>query len=158
MNANRLNKMLGVFFAALILSLVAGKVAYTEDHESNHSVTYTLRTLLLTNVDDAAGRWQFEGGEVFDKDAMQIGNYATYRRVTFNGTTAQNTAQVTSTIFYLGQNPPQNITLQGSHDFGSGKWIGSVSAASHEKRHFLGDSFEGDTATSQLTLSRADRD
>ena len=104
-------------------------------------------------MDDMAGLWQHEGGQVW-LDGVQIGNYLIYRRVTIGGTGAQNTASVSMTIFYLGQAPPENITLQGSHDFGSGKYIGSVSAASREKRHFLGDSFEGDTSTHQLTLRR----
>ncbi|TMQ19102.1 MAG: hypothetical protein E6J90_18680, partial [Deltaproteobacteria bacterium] len=94
----------------------------------------------LTNDDDAAGRWQYEGGKVTEKD-KQVGYYAVTRRVTFHATDAQNTAQVTMTIFFLPHKPPENITVQGSHDFNSGKEIGSVSAASAAHTAHIGKSF-----------------
>jgi hypothetical protein len=76
------------------------------------------------------GAWQHEGGKVLCSDGTQIANYIAYRRMTFSGTGPQNTAAVTLTIFFIGGTPPQNITLQGSHDFNSGGQTGSVSAAS----------------------------
>ena len=39
----------------------------------------------LHNVDDIAGRWQHDGGEVFKKNS-KVGHYASYKRVTFGGT------------------------------------------------------------------------
>lgn len=102
----------------------------------------------LTNVDDSAGRWQYEGGKVSERN-QQVGYYAVTRRVTFHATDAQNTAQVTMTIFFLPNKPPENITVQGSHDFNSGKEIGSVSAASGAQVAHIGKSFTrvGDTVT-----------
>jgi hypothetical protein len=87
--------------------------------------------LSLTNVDDAAGRRQFEGGEVFQEN-RHIANYASTMRGVIQGTEAQNTAMLTMTLFFIGQpqQPTENLTLQGSHNVGSGEEIGSVSAAS----------------------------
>lgn len=93
------------------------------------SVSLTLNRVTLINVPDAAGLYQQEGGTVF-KGAVQVGNYVVTRRVTNGGTTAQNTAAVTITIFFLGVSPPENITFQGSHSFSTGRSIGSISAAS----------------------------
>jgi hypothetical protein len=119
------------------------------------SLTMTLTRASLTNVDDAAGRWQHEGGGVFcASDNSQIANYALYRRVTTGGTDNQNTAMLTLTIFFLGRPPPQNLTLQGSHDFSSGRYIGSVSAASSPYTPVIGAAFVGNTATDQLTIRR----
>jgi hypothetical protein len=95
----------------------------------------------LTNVDDAAGRWQFEGGEVFQEDE-HVANYATTRRVVILGTEAQNTAMTTLNLFFLKpEQSTENITLQGSHDFGSGNEIGSVSAASSTFADYIGKQF-----------------
>src|SRR5260370_42472476 len=92
----------------------------------------TLKQLALTNVNDPAGRWQFEGGQVFQKEG-HVANYASVKRVTFHGTAqnGQNTALVTTTLFFLGEtNPPHNITLECAHDFSAGNETGSASAAS----------------------------
>jgi|SRR5215469_4951984 len=88
-----------------------------------------LERTTLQNVDDAAGRWQFEGGSVVERD-RQVGHYASTKRVIFGATDAQNTAMLTLEVFFTPQLPPENIVLQGSHDFNSGKEVGSVSAVS----------------------------
>ncbi len=75
-----------------------------------------LKRLSLENVDDKAGGWQFEGGQVFQK-GQHIANYATVRRVVNKGTDEQNTAILTTTILFLGKMPPENMTLQGTHDY-----------------------------------------
>ena len=114
----------------------------------------------LTNVDDAAGRWQHEGGRVYMCRQL-IGYYSIHRRVTLMGTTPQNTAMLTMTIFLLDEDnpqnqepkPPQNVTIQGAHDFTSGGFIGSVSAASGIYNWLLGADVKGSTATGTLTLS-----
>lgn len=56
---------------------------------------------------------------------------------------------LTMTIFFLPDKPPQNITVQGSHDFDSGSEIGSVSAASSGNAAHIGKNFTrvGDTIT-----------
>jgi hypothetical protein len=96
----------------------------------------------LNNVDDVAGRWQFEGGTA-SENGRHVANYASVKRVTFHGTDQdkQNTAAVTTTIFFLGKNPPENITLEGSHDFGSSNEIGSVSAASNAQAAHIGKQY-----------------
>ena len=106
----------------------------------------------LTNVPDAAGLWQHEGGTVATVSGADWGHYAITRRVTTGGTAAQNTAMVTVTLFRNGANPPENITLQGSHDYSSGRYIGSVSAASRlfaSRRLHL---FAGNSATDTLII------
>jgi hypothetical protein len=65
------------------------------------------------------------------------------------GTTEQNTAQLWLTLFFLGQKPPENMTIHGAHDFNSGDEIGSVSAASSAYSAEIGKQFKrvGDTLT-----------
>jgi hypothetical protein len=106
------------------------------------TMSLTINRLSLTNVDDTAGRWQFEGGEVF-RNNEHIANYASAKRLVIEGTEAQNTAMLTLTLFFIGQSqqPPENMTLQGSHDFGSGAEIGSVSAASATLISYIGKQF-----------------
>ncbi len=114
------------------------------------STTYQLKRKSLNNVDDVAGRWQHEGGDVFFKE-KPVGHYASYKRVTFGGTDAQNTAMLTLTIFLAASKTgaPENITAQGSHDFNSGNEVGSVSAASSGKAALIDKNFVriGDTVT-----------
>jgi len=117
-------------------------------------MTYQLKRLALNNVDDAAGRWQFEGGEVLE-NGKQVANYASVKRVTYKGTdqNGQNTASVTTTLFFLGAtNPPQNVTLEGSHDFSSGNETGSVSAASPAFAAHIGKQYTRNGAANTLTF------
>jgi hypothetical protein len=94
-------------------------------------VSLSLVRASLTNVDDAAGRWQHEGGRIM-KGAVVVGQYAIHRRVTFGGTDAQNTAMTTVTLFFSNTGtPPQNVTLHGAHAFSTGRFAGSVSASSN---------------------------
>ena len=103
---------------------------------------YHLKRLALNNVDDIAGRWQHEGGEVLLKE-KQVGHYVSYKRVTFKATDAQNTASVTLTLLLEKSKTgaPENMTLQGAHDFNSGNEIGSVSAASLNYHTMIGKNF-----------------
>jgi hypothetical protein len=109
--------------------------------------TYTLDRDCLNNVDDPAMLWQIEGGRVLESD-RHVGNYSSVKRVSC-GTTQQNTAQLWLTLFFLGCEPPENLTLQGAHDFNSGGEIGSVSAASSAYLALIGKSFKriGNTLT-----------
>jgi hypothetical protein len=116
------------------------------------SMTMVLERQTLTNVDDAAGRWQHEGGRA-KRGASVVANYATTRRVTTGGTDAQNTAMLTTTIFFTGKNPPENITLQGAHDFSSGNQIGSVSAASGAHSQFRTGSFKYTSSSNTLVIT-----
>lgn len=105
----------------------------------------------LKNVDDPAGRWQHEGGAI-QKGQTPVGHYAITRRVTEGGTTAQNTAMETVTLFFSGT-PPQNVTLQGAHHFGNGNFVGSVSAASSQYGWIRGADAMLSSSTGQLTIN-----
>jgi streptogramin lyase len=109
--------------------------------------TYTLHRDCLNNVDDPGMRWQIEGGKVLEDD-KHVANYSSVKRVSC-GTTDQNTAQLWITLFFLGGQPPENITLHGAHDFNSGGQIGSVSAASSAFSALIGKQFKrvADTLT-----------
>lgn len=114
-----------------------------------------LKRLALTNVDDPAGRWQFEGGQVFQK-TEHVANYESVKRVTFHGTdqNGQNTASVATTLFFLGAtNPPHNITLEGAHDFSSGNETGSVSAASPPYAVHIGKTYTRNGATNIVNIA-----
>ena len=111
------------------------------------SLTYELVRECLNNVEDGAGRWQVEGGKVFEKK-RHIANYSSIKRVSC-GTQEQNTAMLWITLFFLKEKPPQNMTLHGAHDFNSGGEIGSVSAASTAFAPQIGKQFKrvGNTLT-----------
>jgi hypothetical protein len=124
--------------AAIGLALVVPALWVPVAHAGG--VTLQLvRTSALTNVDDAAGRWQHEGGNINKVSGLvttSVGQYAIHRRVTnggaSGGTTAQNTAMTTITLFFTNTGlPPQNVTLEGAHHFTNGRFAGSVSAASN---------------------------
>jgi hypothetical protein len=104
------------------------------------SLSYTLVQECLNNVSDLAGLWQVEGGKVFENE-KQVANYSSIKRVSC-GTQEQNTAMLWVTLFFLGEEPPQNITLHGAHDFNSGGEIGSVSAASTAFGLYIGKQFK----------------
>jgi hypothetical protein len=111
-----------------------------EAYSAATAMTLTLSRSALTGVDDAGGTWQYEGGKVLDSN-RQVGWYASTKRVTFKATEAQNTAALTLTVFFLGTTPPENMTLQGAHDFHSGNEIGSVSSASALYSGHIGKQF-----------------
>jgi hypothetical protein len=118
------------------------------------AMVFELKRLALTNVDDPAGRWQFEGGQVL-QGREQVGNYASVKRVTFKGTdqNGQNTASVTTTLFFLGAtNPPQSLTVEGAHDFSSGNETGSVSAASASHAANIGKQYTRNGATNIINI------
>jgi hypothetical protein len=104
------------------------------------ALTLTLVRDCLNNVEDGAGRWQVEGGKVFQKN-QHVANYSSVKRVSC-GTHEQNTAMLWITLFFLKGKPPENITLHGAHDFNSGGEIGSVSAASTAFASRIGKQFK----------------
>jgi hypothetical protein len=117
------------------------------------SLTLNLNSNSLIGVDDTAGGWLYEGGTVY-LNATYIGDYAITRRTIKGGTDAQKTAMLTMTIFLLGTNPPQNLTLQGSHSFDNGVYIGSISAASGNLASLVGATFSGKAGTTgTLTIT-----
>jgi hypothetical protein len=103
------------------------------------ALEFTLESDCLDNVDDAAGRFQIEGGRVY-REKAHVGNYSSVKRVSC-GTEKQNTAQLWLTLFFFDEMPPQNMTLHGAHDFHSGSQIGSVSAASTSWAGNIGQQF-----------------
>jgi hypothetical protein len=105
------------------------------------ALTLTLERTVLNNVSDAAGLWQYEGGRVFD-EKNDAGWYASTKRVVTGATDAQNTAMLTLEVFFTPDKPPQNMVMQGSHDFNSGDDIGSVSAASGTFAVHIGKQFK----------------
>jgi hypothetical protein len=111
------------------------------------TLSYTLHRNCLNNIDDPGMRWQIEGGSVTE-NGVHVANYSSVKRVSC-GTTEQNTAQLWVTLFFLGANPPENMTLHGAHDFGSGGENGSVSAASSAFASNIGKQFKrvGNTLT-----------
>lgn len=93
------------------------------------TATLTLRRSALTNVNDAAGLWQYEAGTVF-RNNTQVGYYGATRRVMPVLTNSLNTSMYTLTLFFTGSNPNKNVTFQGAWNFSPGGAIGGVSAAS----------------------------
>jgi hypothetical protein len=71
-------------------------------------LTLTLSRKALNNVDDIAGRWQFEGGSVAEA-RKHVANYSSIKRVTFQGSDqdGQNTASVTTTLLHW--QPPAGV-------------------------------------------------
>ena len=119
------------------------------------TATLTLTRGSLNNVSDVAGIWQIEGGTV-SNGRVQIGDYACTRRtvsIGAGGTSPQNTAMLTCTLFLSGARPPENVTFQGAHDFNGGGYIGSVSAASGAYSFLRGGTISGNSGAGTVTLT-----
>jgi hypothetical protein len=116
-------------------------------------LTLLLSRKALNNIDDIAGRWQFEGGSATESK-KPVANYASFKRVTFQGTDqdGQNTASVTTTLFFIGSHPPESTTLEGAHDFNSGNETASVSAASSNHASHIGKQYTRNGATNVLHI------
>ena len=107
----------------------------------------TLYPEVVTDVDDGAGRWQYERGRVGDH-GTQVGIYASSSLLGAAGTGHQD-ATLTLTIFFLGSTPPETVTVHGAHDAGSDSEAGTVSAASARHASRVGNRFRrvGDIVT-----------
>jgi hypothetical protein len=92
------------------------------------ALTFTLTQKCLTDVKDAAGYWEIEGGTLTENE-VNVGTYSSVRRADC-GTTPLNATMVWMTFFFQKSKPPENITVHGSRDIASGSEIGSVSATS----------------------------
>ncbi|MEJ2692386.1 MAG: hypothetical protein P8166_04825 [Candidatus Thiodiazotropha sp.] len=104
------------------------------------SFTYDLvRTSTLTNVDDAEGRWQFSGGKVYIGNS-HVGYFVSKKRVSFGASAVNRAALETTIIWKYGDH---NITVQGTHYFGTGAEEGSVSAASSAFSYLKGANVSG---------------
>ena len=84
------------------------------------TVTYNLtRVGSLTNVDDSAGRWQFDGGNVY-LNGSHVGYYIRKKRVSFGVPSSVNKAAVETTIMWKW----------GNYSFINGSQVGGVTATS----------------------------
>ena len=96
------------------------------------SATYTLTRATLGNVADSFGTTQQEAGTVTNSAGAAVGYYNITRRVTNGGSTQLNQGGTTLVLFFA--NPrggaANSVTAEGSHDFNSGAFLGSVSASS----------------------------
>lgn len=134
---------------------LAGVLAAVAPLAHAGAVSLTLTRTTLTNVNDAAGTWQHQGGNVL-KGGVKVGQYLLTRRVTTGGSTAPlNTAATTITLFLAtaAGSAPQNVTLQGAHDFGPGNFRGSVSAASNRYTWLQGADATYSSSGTSLILS-----
>ena len=131
--------------ATLLLAVVAASLfsLASPGEAQAQPVTLTLdRVGGLVNVDDAAGRWQHEAGNVYCADGFVAwGAYMIQRRVTL-GAELVNSGAVTVTLLF---GEAESITLQGAHDFNTGSYLGSVSATSRLLAPVRGRSFTGST-------------
>ncbi len=107
-----------------------------------------VRSSLSNDSDpDSNGLWQYEGGTIQNlAGTTTIGHYIATRRVTTSGTSADNTAGETITLFFPSStsgNVPNNITLQGAYSYNTGQFAGSISAVSLRYRSLNGDDANG---------------
>jgi hypothetical protein len=147
-NVMRFNYPTGAFMDFFVPTGAGGLTApFHLTFATSPALTYTLHRDCLHNVDDPGMSWQIEGGKVLE-NGSHVANYSSVKRVSC-GTKEQNTAQLWVTLFFLGANPPENMTLHGAHDFGSGGEIGSISAASSAFAAHIGKQFKrvGNTLT-----------
>ncbi len=94
----------------------------------SEGTVFKLEKTLLENVEDKAGLWNYEGGNLL-KEGKKVGAYITTSRV-LNTNQDLNISTFTSSLFFSGKTPPENLTLQGVWECQSGTSCGSVSAAS----------------------------
>jgi hypothetical protein len=99
------------------------------------SVVLELHRASLINVTDAAGTTQHEAGTIL-KGSTLVGNYFLSRRIDTLSGALFNTGATHITLFFQPQvnginAAPENVTLDGAHDFTSGDFKGSISAASN---------------------------
>jgi RNA polymerase sigma factor (sigma-70 family) len=118
------------------------------DKEPLPALVMKLEPRSRERVNDKAGSWLFEDGKVM-RSGKHVGSYTSVQRLVNNATAEPKAATVTTTLFFIGTTPPENLTLQGAHDLGAGDEIGSVSAASPQLSAFIGKPFtrKGNTLT-----------
>ncbi len=113
--------------------LLASALMWSGNAFAGTAVLALSRVAPLTNVEDAAGRFQHEAG-VVRRGAAIVGNYFLFRRVDTLAGGLFNTGATHITLFFKparGTNAaPESITIDGAHDFSTGAFKGSVSATS----------------------------
>lgn len=129
----------------LMLSLAAITFASMAATASAATVTFNLtRQSILTNVSDAEGRWQFDGGNVYVGRSL-IGHYTRKKRVSFGIPNTINKAAMEMTIIWAVGN--LNFTVEGTHSFSTGAETGGVSAVSPGLAAIQNATFTGDSDT-----------
>ncbi len=115
------------------------------------TTTLTLTRNALTNVSDSAGLTQYEAGTVAKANGSAIGYYNISRRVTTGFSGPLNTAAETITLVLAASAsaPLNNITVEGSHSFDSGAFLGGVSAASSKYHFAVGGAAVGAAGSSE---------
>jgi hypothetical protein len=132
--------------AASVLALAGAFTCVAADAAT---VTYTLqRTSTLTNVDDAEGRWQFDGGRVLLNNNL-VGYYTRKKRVSFGIPSSVNKSSMEMTLIWASGN--YNFTVQGSHSFSDGSQVGGVSGTSPGFTAFNNATFSGNS--NQITIT-----
>lgn len=134
---------------ALFASLVALLATFASLPTQAASTTYKLvKKSTLTNVNDAEGRWQFDGGDVY-LGSTKVGHYTRKKRVSFGIPSSVNKSSMEMTIIWAWGD--YNFTLQGSHYFGTGKEVGGVSATSAGFTLFQDATFAGNSNSITIT-------
>ncbi len=132
------------FIFGLATTMLLASMATTA---SAGSTTFRLtRESTLTNVDDAEGRWQFDGGNVYIGRNL-VGHYTRSKRISFGVPTNKHAMEMTIML----NDTNSNFTVQGSHYFTTGEEIGGVSAASAGLSAIQHATFTGDSDT--LTIN-----
>lgn len=141
---NKKNIIRKTFATAIILG---ASLAAMSSYGS--TVTYDLtKKSTLTNVNDAEGRWQFDGGDVYVGRNL-VGHYTRKKRVSFGIPSSINKSSMEMTIIW--KYGDYNFTVQGSHYFGTGKEAGGVSATSAGFTAFQDATFSGDHKSITIT-------
>jgi hypothetical protein len=129
---------------ALLLGTLAAAPAY-----AGSATLDMVGTVALTNVDDNAGRFQYDGGDLL-LNGVDVGHFLLERRVIFNATTTNQSA-VTVTLILDGGD--ETVVLMGTHSFSSGAGKGGVAAASSGFSFLADGTFTYDTVADTLTLN-----
>ena len=146
--------------ALLVACACAGALATTAASAGGFSILLVRSTLSNDADPDSNGLWQYEGGIVQNATGTTtIGHYIATRRVTTSGTSSDNTAGETISLFFpnaTAGNVPNSITLQGAYSYSTGQFAGSVSAVSSRYRSLNGYDAAGAItsapATTKITI------
>lgn len=114
-------------------------------------LVFTLVPGCNNNINDAAGLWEIEGGQVL-QNQVHVADYSAVKR-TSCGTKPQNTSMLWMTLFFHEASTvgPQNITLHGAHQLAGGQEAGSVSAATIAFSAHIGKQFSRVANTLTIT-------
>jgi len=143
-----------VIFSVVLLLIGQTLAPVRAESKPAEKASLTYKTVLTTmkTINDAAGSWMHQGGRLY-KGTTLVGNFVGFLRRTTGGTEEQKVAFAMGTAIFLGTKPPQNMTIQGVCDLTTGKFIGSVSAASSTYKTWIGAQVQGDDK-GNLTITK----